>query len=156
MSFNFKSFLQNHILEVSIFLLSFVLAMVLWNMNELRLEIHKTTAIENASIYLDAYEALRSAYTTEVVSRVLDKNIIVTHNYKEIVGAIPLPATFSMIWAEELGVNGKGVKARIFSDYPFPWSQSGGPKDKFEETALQELRKNPSDAFYDFEKKNNA
>jgi signal transduction histidine kinase len=38
----------------------------------------------------------------------------------------------------------------LYSDYPFPWQQDGGPRDDFERQALQALRQNPEQPFYSF------
>lgn len=153
MSNRLRHFIRRHLVEFSLLLIVATLALVLWHMNELRMDIHKTTAMETASIYIDAYESLRKVYTSQVVSRVIDKGVQVSHDYRDRVGAIPLPATLSMEWARQIGSNDKGVYARLFSDYPFPWNKDGGAKDSFEEKAIVFLRKNPEKAYFEFETK---
>ena len=43
------------------------------------------------------------------------------------------------------------MKVRLYSDYPFPWRQDGGPHDDFEREALRQLRQRPDEPFYRFE-----
>ena len=44
-----------------------------------------------------------------------------------------------------------GVKVRLYSEYPFPWSKSRAPLDDFGREAIIELRRNPDKPFYRFE-----
>lgn len=146
-----RRFVRAHLLEFSILALCIVLAVVLWNMNQLRLEIHQSTAIETASVYIDAYEGLRRVYTTEVVPSALKSGVQATHDYTTKNKGIPLPASFAMEWAKYISSSGKGVRPRLYSDFPFPWNNEGGPKDEFEKSALVALRQNPEKAYFQFE-----
>ncbi len=146
-----RSFIRRHMLEAAIVSFGIVLAITLWNMNELRLQIHQSTAIETASAYMDAYEGVRKVYANEVIPGALKKGVRVTHDYRSYHDAIPLPATFAMAWAKEIGSTGRGVTARLYSDFPFPWNKDGGTRDVFGRSAISYFRNHPDEAYYNFE-----
>jgi adenylate cyclase len=56
--------------------------------------------------------------------------------------AMPLPATYAIDIANRISLNDPNVKARIFSDQPWPGRQDGGPHDDFERRALEWLSSN--------------
>ena len=62
--------------------------------------INKSTssaALESARLYTDALAEFRTMYTSEVVERLRPLGVKVTHDYRDTDGAIPLPATMSMM-----------------------------------------------------------
>jgi hypothetical protein len=56
--------------------------------------------------------------------------------------AMPYPATYALDVAERISRNNPNVQARIFSHYPWPGRQGGGPRDDFERRALEWLESN--------------
>ena len=97
----------------------------------------------------DALKEFNEYYTSEVVSRLTDRTIQVTHDYAGKKNAIPLPATMSVELADRISLKGAGLQIRLFSDHPFPWRlKEGGPKDGFQEEALRQLRSQPTVPFY--------
>lgn len=151
MKASIRNFVRHHMLESAIVSFGIVLAVTLWNMNELRVEIHQSTAIETASAYMDAYEGVRKVYANEVVPGALKKGVRVTHDYKKFHDAIPIPATFAMAWAKEIGSTGRGVSARLYSEFPFPWNKEGGARDIFGQGAIRFFKDKPDEAYYRFE-----
>ncbi len=111
----------------------------------------KSTALQDAAMYSDALEEFRTLYSAKIVKRLAGHGIEITHDYKNKEKAIPLPATFSMELAEAISKKSTRTLSRLYSDYPFPWREKGGPQDSFESDALLELRKNPEKPFYRFE-----
>lgn len=111
----------------------------------------QSTALQDAAIYSEALEAFRTIYTAQVVNRLIDHGIEITHDYKDKEKAIPLPATLSMELADAISKKSTRTISRLYSDYPFPWRTEGGPQDLFEREALIELRKNPDEPYYRFE-----
>ena len=109
------------------------------------------SAREHAYQYARALEEFRTLYTNEVVSRARDAGVTVTHDYARKPGAIPLPATLSIMLGERL--DGRpGTTVRLFSDTPFPWRAGiGGPRDDFERSALRALRHRPEHPYVRFE-----
>jgi hypothetical protein len=55
---------------------------------------------------------------------------------------MPLPATYAIDVADRISRNDPNVQARIFSHYPWPGRQGGGPRDDFESAALEWLEAN--------------
>lgn len=91
--------------------------------------------------------SIRSYYADNVVARLQQANgqAVFTENYREVHGGIPIPATLSI----ELGAlfdsahsDGR-INYAFLSDYPFA-KRDVPPLDSFEKTALQSLRKDPS------------
>lgn len=91
-----------------------------------------------------AIKSIRSFYSQNVVGRVQSAAgpTQVLHNYLDVPGAIPIPATLSL----ELGniITGKdgNIRYRFFSDYPFV-HHAPHAFDEFERQALALLRQNP-------------
>ncbi|MBI3858466.1 MAG: protein kinase [Planctomycetes bacterium] len=110
--------------------------------------------VQNARLTSDALKEFNEYYSSEVVSRLTDKTIQVTHDYTARKNAIPLPATMSVELADRISKKGSGIgmQIRLFSDHPFPWRQAeGGPKDEFQQEALRQLRSDPAAPFYRLE-----
>jgi tRNA A-37 threonylcarbamoyl transferase component Bud32 len=108
--------------------------------------------VQNARLTSDALKEFNEYYTAEVVGRLTDRTIQVTHDYALKKNAIPLPATMSVELANRISQKGAGMKIRLYSDNPFPWRRAeGGPKDAFQEEALRRLRADPAQPFYRLE-----
>ena len=97
-----------------------------------------------------AITAMRSFYSTNVVARVRDREgkIQVAHNYIDIPGAIPMPATLSMELGDIISGQNPDIQYRFFSDYPFA-SRASHAFDDFERQALKMLRQDPNGNQYD-------
>ena len=95
--------------------------------------------------------SVRNYYATNVVDRVLNAHGAgseVVHNYHEIPGAIPIPATLSLELGRVVGEQQSNISYRFVSDYPF----NGRPLhalDGFERDALASLRTNPAQTVSD-------
>ena len=120
----------------TVFVLAIVMAVglgfILWHVSRLQSTVIETMALDNAALYTQALAEFRTLYTSEVVERIRPLGVAVTHDYELTTGAIPLPATLSMILGERIGQRGSGAETDLYSPYPFPWRQgSGGLKDEF-------------------------
>ena len=125
---------------------------LLWNVWTLRENVVKSTALQDAKLYAQALAEFRTLYTSEVVQAVSQRGILVTHDYEQHEGAIPLPATLSMKLGERIGSHGSGAKSRLYSPYPFPWRKAeGGLRDEFARRAWAQLSAAPDEPIYDFE-----
>ena len=102
------------------------LALILIYTSRLETNLVNALALEEAAGYTRALSEFRTLYTSEVVTRVQSRGIEVTHDYLSKEGAIPLPATLTILLGEHLGTKESGVRVRLFSDYPFPWRVTGG------------------------------
>jgi hypothetical protein len=70
---------------------------------DLESEFAKLIVLDEADRYTTALEEFRTLYTSEVIERVRVQGVDVTHDYEKSPGAIPLPATLSMLLGARLG-----------------------------------------------------
>jgi adenylate cyclase len=124
---------------------------ILWHVSRLQSNLIESVALNKASLYAQALEEFRTLYASEVAVRAQTIGVEVTHDYDAKEGAIPLPATLSLLLGNHIAAKGAGGQPRLFSDYPFPWRQNGGPQDNFERQALQYLRQHPDQPLTCFE-----
>ncbi|VXD12209.1 adenylate/guanylate cyclase domain-containing protein [Planktothrix paucivesiculata] len=120
------------------------------NMSHLSSDIIESQALQSATLYAQAMKEARTLYSSKVVSNLKElDNITVTHDYALGKGAIPLPATFLIELGQHISRNHAEISVRLYSDYPFPWRQAeGGPRDDFEQEALNYLKANPNGSFF--------
>ena len=73
---------------------------------------------------------IRGFYGNEIVSRVLnaDGHVTVTHNFRSVPGAIPIPATLSLELGKLVSAHDGSVKYRFVSDYPFVGPGAAQPR----------------------------
>ena len=115
------------------------------------------TSQRNAQRYLEALSAFRTLYTEEVVNTARKQNITISHDYKNIKNAIPLPATLSMALGKEIGKFQSGAQTFLYSPYPFPWRTQENKaifSQDFSQQAWDSLTKDPEQAFFRFEEVN--
>src|SRR5512147_627568 len=86
-------------------------------------------------------DAIRGYYAQNVVGRILahkgDTQVI--HNYQQVPGAVPIPATLSIELGDAIGEKVGNVKYRFVSDFPFK-NRAPHALDAFERGALEGLR----------------
>src|SRR5262249_33813725 len=94
-------------------------------------------------------DSIRNYYASNVVGRVLahGEKTQVLPNYKEILGAIPIPATLSLELGDLINRSHGNTQFRFFSDYPFK-NRPPHAFDDFEQQALETLRQNPNARVY--------
>lgn len=94
--------------------------------------------------------SIRGYYATNVVARVLAApgETKAVHNYKEIPGAIPIPATLSLELGQVIKEKQANITYRFISDLPFK-GRAAHPMDTFETAALISLRGNPKQTLTD-------
>jgi PAS domain S-box-containing protein len=128
---------------------------MLWYVSHLQSNLIASTVLQDASLYSQALGEFRTLYTSEVVDTVIKRGIEVTHDHATREGAIPLPATFTMLIGKRIGAHGSGAQTRLYSPYPFPWRQEeGGLQDAFSQEAWSSLQYHPDKPFYRFEEFN--
>ena len=93
---------------------------------------------------------MRGFYGSDVVARVLEADgpVTVTHNYRDIKGAIPIPATLSIELGQRISAHDGSAKYRFVSDMTF----KGRPPhqlDDFERNAIANLRAHPEQRIVD-------
>ena len=144
--------LQNKYLFIAVLIFVSLVVAFLMLATHMRDKLIRESAISHANLYVTAIEAFRSVYTAEVVSRInRDTEVEVRHDYHASPGAVPLPATLSMLLGEKIGERFDSAGVKLYSAYPFPWRQrEGGLQDKFSEEAWQFLQNNTEEDFYAF------
>ena len=85
----------------------------------------------------------RAYYSNEIIANLKESNVVVSHRFREIEGAVPLPATMSIELGEYLDRKGSDVRFRMFSDKPFPWRQDR-VLDTFQQDALRTIKSDPT------------
>ena len=88
--------------------------------------------------------SVRGYYAANVVGRVLASpgTTQVVHNYTDVPGAIPIPATLSLELGSVISAQQSNVSYRFISDFPFQ-GRAPHAMDEFERGALASLRANP-------------
>jgi adenylate cyclase len=89
-------------------------------------------------------DEMRAFYGSDVVGRVLQAHgaVTATHNYRDVAGAIPIPATLSIELGKRISAQDGSVKYRFVSDLPFR-GREAHDLDAFERGALATLRAEP-------------
>src|SRR5260370_33899370 len=103
---------------------------------------------EALSVVIDHF---RDYYANNVVERVLSHpgGTVAIPNYRDVPGAIPIPATLSLELGNKLGeTSAANMGYRFFSDYPFP-PRAFHKFDPFERDALTLLRDKKGTSVYD-------
>jgi adenylate cyclase len=89
---------------------------------------------------------MRGFYGSDVVGRVLkaDRPVTASHNYRNVPGAIPIPATLSIELGKLISAHDGTVRYRFISDLPFK-GREPHPLDAFERGAMASLRQRPGE-----------
>lgn len=120
-----------------------VIGFVYWQMNQLAHDLIRSNAIENASQLSTVIREFRTIYTAEVVRNAKKSGVRITHDYEAHEGAIPLPATLSMMLGNRLASKGGG-KTRLFSEFPFPWrAEEREALSQLDVDTIRALREDP-------------
>lgn len=97
---------------------------------------------EKVADYVHAIlQADRTIYTTQIVMRMQDKNIVKATEHWEQDNALPLPAQFLQHSGRIVAESGRGIRYRLIS--LFPIYQRNAPATDFERNALLTLAKQP-------------
>lgn len=104
----------------------------------------ETTLTTQAAEMSRVIDAMRGFYSSDVVGRVLQahKQVTAVHNYTEVDGAIPIPATLSIELGKRITSDDGTVRYRFVSDLPFK-GREPHLLDGFESKALDTLRGDP-------------
>lgn len=94
--------------------------------------------------------SVRGYYSSNVVGRILSSpaDTQVAHNYEDIPGAVPIPATLSLELGRVISEQQSNIAYRFVSDYPFQ-NRAQHMLDNFEKKALLALRTQPDQTVVD-------
>lgn len=99
-------------------------------------------APEKVADYVHAIlQADRTIYTTQIVTRMQDKNIVKATEHWEQDNALPLPAQFLQHSGRLVAESGRGIRYRLISLSPI--YQRNAPVTDFERKALETLIRQP-------------
>ena len=98
--------------------------------------------VRTAQITSDNIAQFRAYYSEEVIESLVGSGVPVTHRFRDVPGAVPLPATLSIELGEYLDREGAEVGFRMLSESPFPW-RAGRVLDDFEREALAAVKADP-------------
>lgn len=139
------------ILALSI-LFGISLAVLLSHQARERTNFIESTAVDQAASYAHLISIFRESYSSEVATIAAKQSLEITHDYHHQAGAIPLPATLTMIVGDHITKNQAGERLRLYSPYPFPHRRStSGLHDEFEKDAWKALSENSEKPFYRIE-----
>ena len=93
----------------------------------------RETALDSARMEADMMERVNEYYS-DVLTRIDNRAIAITHEYAMKRDALPLPATFTIDSAQRISQGDSGLQFRLYSQYPF--RADAGPKDDFQREAL--------------------
>jgi len=119
------------------------IAVVLLHVQQQLRDEQTAVAVADARTFLASVTRFRDFYTREIVSRAQASGIFITHNYRHIPNSLPLPATFTLDFADFISNDGAGFDLLVYSDLPFPWRESERTLDDFQRDAIARLRANP-------------
>jgi signal transduction histidine kinase len=101
-------------------------------------------AVNSAERSSIALHEFRELYTSEVVEAAQAAGMIVTHDYEGQDGAIPLPATLSIMIGSRMSKFADS-DTRLYSDFPFRGRRGDAHlEDEFQVMALKRLRQDPT------------
>lgn len=133
--------------------LYFVLAIVMFTqVTRLHKDLVHSSALNYANVFVKSVLTYRDIYSSQVVANVKKGGLEVTHDYHAKEAAIPLPATFTLLFGEKFTELRLGSSMELYSPYPFPWRETGGLGNDFKKAAWESFRTNPDEPFYRFEK----
>jgi len=154
---NIGEFFVRFPLQIAVFLMVTGIVIAYFFLASTTQTLTNQTSQINAKRYLEALSAFRTLYTEEVVNTAKKQNITISHDYRNIKNAIPLPATLSMALGKEIGKFQSGAQTFLYSRYPFPWREQENKtifNQDFSQQAWQSLTEDPEQAFFRFEEVN--
>lgn len=103
--------------------------------------------VDQATTIIQNYQ---SFYAQNIAGPLSSQNRVpVIHNFRQVPGAIPIPATLAIEVGLQLSEGNKNLQYRFISDYPF---RQGRPAlDEFEKKAIAALRSDAKQAIYDLD-----
>jgi len=108
-------------------------------------------AMDMARKQAESVTHFRNFYASEILSRVRKPDNgapVVSHEYRQQEGMLPLPATMMIDLGHYLSSKEPGNRVALFSDHPFPWRAAERKLDPFQHDALEHLRINPDQPFW--------
>jgi len=142
-------FISHYFLFImSVFFLSGI-TFLFWQNYQTNLTTAKAIALEEAESFTNGMVQARNYYTSELLPRLKENGVEVTHDFESIAHAMPLPATYAKSFGDFISKNHLGYKIKLYSDMPFTWREQS--LDAFEREAMEAVRADPEQAFWTIE-----
>ena len=109
------------------------------------------TAVDDAKHFAYSVTQFRNFYSNEIVPRARESGLQITHAYRHLPNALPLPATFTLDFGEFLSSRNDGFGLALYSAYPFPWRSEKRQLDDFQQAALKHFERQADQAFFRIE-----
>jgi len=114
----------------------------LWYLSSLSEWFVQQTALESARQENKMLDEVWRFYSEEIEDiNSKTTGVQITQDYRKVHPALPLPATFAIDLGERISRRNPGMQVRVFSRYPWPGREKGGPQDDIERAALDWLEK---------------
>lgn len=126
---------------------SLLIGFIIFSLNKNTENLQRNALLELGRSYNETFTGVRRFYQKSVISRIQGTGTLAVHNYSEVDGAIPIPATFMLSLSDYLNQNESEVIFSLVSDYPFPW-RADRPLLPFDENALTALRSTGETEYY--------
>jgi predicted Ser/Thr protein kinase len=124
----------------------------MWYLSRLSQSLVRMTALEGAAQQTETLDRLYDFYSARVADPAKRGGVPVSHAYATKTGAIPPPATLTIDLGDYISSHSdRGTRVRLYSELPFRSRTDGGVRDDFERRALERLRQNPAEPYYQFE-----
>jgi serine/threonine protein kinase len=124
----------------------------LWSLSRVSESLVRFSALEGAAQQSEMFDEVNEFYSAHVVERLPGSGVEATHDYATRPHAVPAPATFTIELGRQISNRSqRGMEVRLYSAAPFRFRKDGGPRDDFEQEALQRLQEAPQRPFYRFE-----
>jgi eukaryotic-like serine/threonine-protein kinase len=123
----------------------------LWHLSRLSSQLVQSTALESAAQESEMLAVVNEDYS-KIVERLAPQKVVVTHDYAQREGAIPLPATLTIDLGRHISQKSEsGMQVRLYSDHPFRQRTDSGARDAFERAALDQAVVALEKPFWSFE-----
>lgn len=146
--------LYKFVVDYFLFLMSALflvgITFIFWKNYESNTHIAREIALEEAKNFALGMVQARNFYTSEILPIINANGATVTHEFKDIHGSFPLPATYAKTFGDFISNHHVGgYQARMYSDMPFEWRDQ--VLDQFETDAMNWLRKTPDKPYWKIE-----
>ncbi len=111
----------------------------------------RDTGLKTAESLANQVAAVRTFYTTQVVTRATKAGMRVNYDFDRAEDTLPLPATFVHSLGKEIAESYPGTRIRLYSKLPFPHRKSTEQYDGFELDAIAKLEQDPKTAISQLE-----
>ena len=124
-----------------------VAGVMAWQMSRLSDTVLAAAGKDSASNLIATARNARLFYANKVLPQAMEQGLVPSHEFENIPGSLPLPASFMRALGEISGGQSAG-KMRLYSDLPFTFRKPDETRlDDFERAALAALRLDPKAEF---------